>query len=274
MADETEVGVGQETGGAPDWTSALDADLRGVVTAKGWKGPGDVVKGYANLEKLVGFEKIPVPGKDAAPDVWDAVYARLGRPDAADKYDLGDFKPPADVPWDEAGQKAMLGAMHKAGLSSRQARAILDAYAAHSAEGMNAINAKIGEAQRAAQDQLQREWGAAHGAKLDVANRAFKMAFGDATEAARQIKLADGTFLFDNPALVRAFAAIGEKMGEETLKGQGGGRLTMTPQEAQAELARMHGDPEIIAKMLDKMHPENAALQAKREALSRAAYPA
>lgn len=281
MADETGGADTGATGGtqgggtsAPDWAATLDGDAKAVVTAKGWKSPVDVIKGYANLEKLVGMEKIPVPGKDAAPEAWDAVFARLGRPESPDKYDLGDFKPPEGLPWNEDGQKVMLGAMHKAGLSSRQARAVLDAYAAYSGKTVQAMNATIEGARQSAADQLRKEWGGAYDAKIDLANRAFKMAFGDKVDAARQIKLADGSYLGDNPALVRAFAKFGESLGEESLKGQGGGRMSQTPDEAKAELARFHGDKDIMAKLTDKTHPEYAALQAKRTALFQAAYPA
>lgn len=256
-----------------DWTAALDPDLRGLVQTKGWKGPADAIKSYTNLEKTLGADKIPIPGKDAKPEDWDTVYNKLGRPESADKYDLGDFKPPEGLPWSADVQSAMLKEMHAAGLSNKQARHILAKYAEMQGAQWTEINGKLAQSVEAATVALKKEWGSAYDAKVDVANRAFKFAAGDQLEAFRQIKLADGTYLGDNPIVVRAFAKLGEAMGEDTLKGQGGRRMSLTPEEAKAEIARMEGDKETAAKMADKNHPEYAALNAKRNALYNAAYP-
>jgi len=46
-----------------DWVTTLEPGHKDLVTTKGWKSPGDIVKGYTELEKLVGLEKIPMPAR-------------------------------------------------------------------------------------------------------------------------------------------------------------------------------------------------------------------
>jgi hypothetical protein len=65
------------------WTGPLDDAGRALVAAKGWRGPGDVVQSYANLEKLMGADRAGrtvVPPKDGdAAEAFDAFYDRIGQ---------------------------------------------------------------------------------------------------------------------------------------------------------------------------------------------------
>ncbi len=259
---------------AADWTGALAPELKTLAAHKGWRGPEDALRSYAHLERAFGADKVALPGKDAKPEDWDALYARLGRPAAPEQYDLADVARPEGMPWNAEGERAMLREMHAAGLSNRQARHLLSKYAEMQGGAWSAAASQGTRRVEEARSALRRDWGAAYDAKSDLANRAFRLAFGDGLDEARQLRLADGSFLGDHPSLVRAFARLGESLAEHPMAGaKGGAHLSATPEEARAEIARMHGEPATMRALTDRAHPEYAGLVAKRDRLYRLAYP-
>ena len=59
MTDAMPEETGREAAAADaGWTADL-GEHAGLVAAKGWKSPADVVKSYAHLERLVGNDRIP-----------------------------------------------------------------------------------------------------------------------------------------------------------------------------------------------------------------------
>lgn len=255
------------------WSAALDDSLRGLVEAKGWRTPADALKSYTHLERMVGGDKITVPGRDARPEEWERLYAKLGRPESAENYDLGDFMPPPELPWDPAIESSMLEAMHRAGLSSRQARALVSHYAEIQSEAVARMRAALGRSAERASDELRRAWGAEYGARLDMANRAFAHAAGEERDGLKNLRLADGSLLGNHPLVIRAFARLGEGLGEHGLAGRGGRHLTITPEDAKAEIQRLHSDPTAMQALTDKSHPDYESAVAKRKRLYEIAYP-
>lgn len=259
---------------AATWTGTLAPELKALAAHKGWRGPEDALRSYAHLERAFGADKVALPGKDAKPEDWDALYTRLGRPPEPEQYDMADVARPEGMPWNAEGERAMLREMHTAGLSNRQARHLLSKYAEMQGGAWSAAASQGAHWVEEARAALRRDWGAAYDAKSDLANRAFRLAFGDGLDEARQLRLADGSFLGDHPSLVRAFARLGESLAEHSMAGaKGGAHPGATPEEARAEIARMHGEPATMRALTDRAHPEYAAMVAKRDRLYRLAYP-
>ena len=76
------------------------------------------------------------------------------------------------------------------------------------------------------------------------------------------------------PELLALFARIGEAMGEDRLTGDGGALLSLGPESARAEIAKIEGqmiDPR--SPLMDRAHPEHDTLVARRAALYRVAFP-
>lgn len=113
-----------------EWTGGLPSDLKGLAEHKGWKEPADALKGYQALESFMGADKagrglvLPKDAEDA--EGYERVYKALGRPDSPEGYELNSFF--GDYEVNEEFMGAMAGAMHKAGLSARQAREMAAAY--------------------------------------------------------------------------------------------------------------------------------------------------
>jgi hypothetical protein len=77
-------------GGAADTREWLPETYRGNPLFADFKDPEAVFKYYENAARLVGVDKAEVLRlpKDPAAAEWADVYAKLGRPDTPDKYEL------------------------------------------------------------------------------------------------------------------------------------------------------------------------------------------
>jgi hypothetical protein len=247
-----------------DWSAAFDTDARALVAAKGWRGPEDALKSYANLERLMGGEKIALPAADAAPEAWDAVYARLGRPARADDYAL---EKPEGVAYADELAAGFRQAAFAAGLSDRQARALHDFYVKTATEHASADAARAEAASAELEQRLRRDWGAQYEAKVALARRAAR-AFAP-PEAVDGLAAA-----MEAPALMALFARIGAAMGEDRLAGDGGAALALGPDQARAEIARIEGQmTDLRSPLMDRAHPEHDTLVRRRDALYRLAFP-
>lgn len=162
--------AGGANGGAPtaggaaapeDWTASYAPDVRTAVQAKGYKSHADVAQGWLAASKLVGVDPnnvLKLPGKDAdekaSAAAMDAIYARLGRPDKADGYALPEALA-GDPVAAEFREKA-----HAAGLSSKQAEALLEWYTGVGAKAQEEAAAKNSETQGKLFAALKAEVGA------------------------------------------------------------------------------------------------------------------
>ena len=273
----TETTTAPETTAAPpapassDWTAALTPDTRAQLAPKSYANVEELAKAYVSLERTLGGEKIPLPGKDAVPEAWDRVYARLGRPATPADYDLSGFKAPDNVPWNGELQQSMVAEMHAAGLNSRQATRLLSRYAELAGDAGAAAETAAEQASAA----LRKEWGGRFDTNLDLARRAARGAFGDDFAAVRALRLADGSFLLDSPLLARAFARLGAERAEDgDLPGAKHAAFDGDAVDARQQITRLEADERFRRALLDRGHPEHAATLNRRSRLYATAYPA
>jgi len=116
-----------------------------------------LAKSYINATKMIGQDKVVIPTNNSTEEHWDDVYAKLGRPESADKYSL-DAKSEV-VNLDETAIKSFAEQSHKLGLNNKQAQGILEFYK-NNMEG-TAQQSKIDTetAQSQSEQQLRQEWG-------------------------------------------------------------------------------------------------------------------
>lgn len=258
-------------GAAPAWTDGLAPELTQLVTTKGWKNPGEALASYAGLEKLVGSDKIAVPGKDADEAAWNGVYDALGRPKDSKGYE---FKAPDDaatIAYDPKLADWFRGAAHQAGLNPRQAAQFHDRFVEMRREEVKAAVAQIETDRAAAMKALETKWGPQFAARKERALMAMK-ALGSPELAAYY----NATGAGDNPVVIEHYDALYERIGEDALKGSGAGLgLTMSQQEAEAEIKKIRGAATTDPKhpLMDRLHPEHQALVERIDRLSKIAYP-
>ena len=143
---------------ADGWLDRLPKDFEADKQILGqFKSPEAIAKALVHTKKMSGKlgEAIFLPGKDATPEEVAAFRAKLGVPEAVDKY------PTAieGLKLDEAQMKEFAGIAHKAGLTPAQFKDLVS-FEATRASAMDAKQkAELQTAEDTHQKELAAEWG-------------------------------------------------------------------------------------------------------------------
>lgn len=234
---------------ASDWTAGLGEESRGFVENKGWTSADQALESYRNLEKLHGAppEQIVKLPKEGDADGWKEVYTRLGRPEEASGYQLNEV----DMPEGAVDLTSNLREWaHEAGLSQAQASQIYDKYNARVVELGQEMQAQKAEQQKADEQALRREWGAAWDENIAAGTR-FRERFGLDNAALDKLEDALGF-----RGLLELSAAIGRGLGEhqrpEGAEDSGDGMtFVMTPAAAKAKIADLTLDKDFMGQYME-----------------------
>ena len=216
-------------------------DMRGYAENKGWKEPGDVLKGYRQLEEFLGADKagrgIVLPKDEKDQEALDKIYTALGRPEKAEGYELNSLL--AQEETDPAFVSAMAETMHGAGLSKAQAQRMAEAYQGH-----------YKAAQQAAVEAHQREVVEAERTlspeDKEQCRRGFRF-LGLNNQEAAAIEMYWGV-----GKAAQMFAKIGRALGEDRrVDGAGSGGFFGSPEAAKNRIAELKADPIFSKRYLE-----------------------
>ena len=232
-----------------DWKASLSEEIRSDKSLENIKDIEGLAKSYVHAQKMVGSDKIPVPNKYATDKDWDAVYEKLGRPKSADgyKYDL-----PQDKQVDEASLKEFSNQAHKLGLLPTQANGVVKFYNEMTAKSIQDTDSKALAARENSTKELKQEWGQAFDQKI---NQAATLAKSVGATELFDTNLADGTKLGDHPVMIKAFAELANKMGEDTIT-QASGPAYLTPNQIEKQIGEL---TQVGSAYWDKNHINHQA---------------
>ncbi len=224
MSEEVaEAPAAQEAEGqaSVDWKASIPEEVRGHKSLETIQDVGSLAKSYVNAQSMIGADKIALPGKSSTPEQWGEIYSKLGRPEAADKYELSNNLPEGQE-LDPTLMGGFTNTAHAAGLSTKQAQSLLDWYnnvlVDNSAQTTAAEQAQL--EQRT--NELKQYYGPAFEDRINLA-KAVSAQFTEGDENIFDVKLADGSLLGNHPDFIKMTANMGvfmkEKMGEDTLEG-------------------------------------------------------
>jgi hypothetical protein len=248
---------GTDTGAAGNnpapWNSGFDEDTSAYIQNKGWQSPTDILTSYRALEKFQGGSKnlLELPGVDAEPEAWDAVYNKLGRPESADKYELS-------LP--ENGDRELADwfkqTAHKTGLTAKQAQSLYESYNEVLGQKTQQSQQALMQQSEQAVTELKKEWGQAFDTQIDAGRRAVQALGYD------EAKLANVEQKLGTAEMLRLFAAVGSKMGEDSFESgdRSDAGFGVTPAAARQQIADlkmdknfmgeyMSGNPDAVSKM-------------------------
>lgn len=255
--------AGGEGGAPPEWLGIFSDKAPGEgqtasrewVKSKGFKDPDAMVSSYRELEaKFLSGDKIVLPKEGDSPEAIEAFHKAIGRPEAADKYDL---KLGEGEEVNEDLAKVMREAAFKAGVPASMFAAM--------AEPFNAYMRDVLQSHEAAQVQ-QRDAGVAE-YKSEVGDK-FNTHIAAGNKAMRLLELTGEDIAGIEQGLgtkktLALFAKLGMGMGEDILLDAGGRpKFSMSKEEAQAELDRSGKEPGYLDKL--KSDPN---VKARREHL-------
>lgn len=231
----------------PSWRDTLPEDIKGHASLARYKDVAEVAKAYLNAEKMIGAEKIALPGKHATDEDWMQVFRRLGAPEKPEDYK---FELPKDSVIDQEMVKNFQAIVHKHGVLPKQAESLLNWYGELSAKRQQEHLTQLKAAQDQDWDLLRKEWGDGLERKAAMARAAVKEYGGD--EMSDWLKQ---TGLDRHPQMLRFMSKMGEQLSEDTIpqgKGSGWGQ---TPDEIQQKINTIHADRK--HPYWDKMHPNH-----------------
>ena len=232
-----------------DWKVSLSDDVKADKSLENIKDINALAKSYIHAQKMVGSDKIPVPNKYATEDDWNAVYEKLGRPKTADGYK---FDLPQDKQVDEVSLKEFSSQAHKLGLLPSQAQGMVKFYNEITAKSLQDADSKALTARETSTKELKQEWGQAFDQKVSQAATLAKSV--GATELL-DTNLADGTKLGDHPVMIKAFAELANKMGEDSIV-QASGPTYLTPNQIEKQIGEL---TQTDSAYWDKHHPNHQA---------------
>lgn len=256
-------GGNAQGGAASDWKASLPEELRDNPSIKAFSDVQGLVKSYVNAQKMIGADKLVLPGKHASEDDWKAVYTKLGLPESVDKYELA-FKDEKVFDKDFSGKFKEVS--FKAGILPKQAQAMADWLVSENAKAGEAMQAERIKAIDAQLEGLKTEWGTAYNQNLKQAQIVVSK-FGDENLN----KYLDETGLGSDANLIKFLAKIGSSFKEDIVIATGEQTHAMTPAEAKAKANSLMAD--MKGPYYDKNHINHKAAVKEVQDLFNMAYP-
>ena len=231
------------------WKDSISEDFRNDPSIEKFTEIDALAKSYINATKMIGQDKIVIPTKNSSQETWDEAYAKLGRPESADKYAL-DAKSDV-VPFDETAIKSFAEQSHKLGLNNKQAQGILEFYK-NNMEG-SAQQAKIDTetAQSQAEQELRQEWGRDFDGKV---KQAGALAKANINPEVLDMTLSNGTRLGDHPEIIKGFAKIAGMMSEDKIVATESENVN-TVTDIETEISAITNDTD--GPYWNKQHPDH-----------------
>lgn len=235
----------------PEWVGRIkDEGLRAKVITKGFRDEEALAKSYFEAETKLGVvpERIAVlPKDDNDAEGYEAIYAKLGKPEKADGYGIVPLEGQ-----DPAWLGKMTGAMHAAGLSVKQAHALAtqfnEAEAARQAAEVDGFIAKV-EPELAA---LRQQWGD----RATIAANEESIRRGMAARRGTPQQREAAEFYLGTRRFLEAMLEDGKRMREDSgPRGALAGGAPSVPQDragAVAEIDRLVNDGPFMAKYLNR----------------------
>ena len=227
--------------------NTLPEELQTEPSLRNFTDAAGLAKSYVHAQKMIGADKLPLPGKSATDEEWNNVYQKLGRPNAADQYDFQ-----AVQGFDEPDLAAFKQIAYDTGLNGKQAERMAKSLAEKATTEISGQQERTETLDSEGKEELQKEYGKAFSQKMSLAKNAVNQLMGS-TELLDTVELSDGRLLGDHPDIIRMFVGLASQMGEDTLEGETND-LIMTPEEANRKLM------EVTAKdtpYWDKTHPQH-----------------
>jgi hypothetical protein len=255
--------------GGQDWRTGLSEDIRTNPHLETFKTPNDLAKSWINAQRLIGKEKLPVPTDKDGKEIWDTVYARLGRPDDPKGYKLPELQKPEGFPeFDAKEMEGLLSKAHELGLNNKQMGELYKTFMEGEIARYGQIKEGQGQSKLDAETNLRKEWGRAYEEKILKAKAVLNQHADD------DIRTMVEGGLGNDPRFIKFLSNIAGKLSEDGIGGKAQG-FAMSPEEAMSEIARIKGEAMTNPKhpYINKEHPEHDMMVEKMNKLFHFANP-
>lgn len=238
MEAPTETSVESTYGG---WKSGIGTDLRNSPLLQKFEDTPDglnkAMESHANLEKLLGHEKVPIPKNADDTEGWNRFSKAMGIPDKAEDYGLPNFEAPEnlkDLTFNK-GQFAEIAHAHKLtpdqtkGLWKMYTELSTEAYAKAVEGNQTALNDTI--------NQLRSEWGDTYDVNVELAQTVINKFSADQDSNDWLTST-----LTRDPKGIKFLAKLGDQFAEAKLGEFQMKKFSLGPEEAIEAALKMSRD--------------------------------
>ena len=223
------------------WKDKLGTDLRGSPFMNKFddsaEGLNKAFESHANLEKLLGHEKVPIPKGDDDVEGWNRFSKAMGIPDKAENYGLPDAKLPESLKGVTIDKNKFAEVVHAHKLTPSQAKGIWEAYQAINIDSYNKLMADHQAKLDGTVNALRGEWGDTYDVNVELGQTVINK-FASDQEANDFITAT----LASDPRGVKFLAKIGEQFAENKIGEFQMKRFSLAPEEAQEEINKATQD--------------------------------
>jgi len=223
------------------WKEHLRSDLRNSPLSQKFDndidGLNKFAESYANLEKLLGHEKVPIPKGPDDVEGWTRYSKALGIPDKASGYSLPDPALPETLKNAAINKERFAEVVHAHKLTPSQAEGLWKSY---NEINMDLYNRHVEGQKKNIADMVTRlkgEWGDTYDTNVELGQMVINKFSSD-----QEMNDYITAVLSQDPRGVKFLAKIGDqfaenKVGEFQMK-----RFSLAPDEAQSEIDKATAD--------------------------------
>ena len=258
-------GAAPQGNAVADWKLALPKELQENPSLKKFTDLSAMAGSYVSLEKLIGADKVVIPGQHATDDDWKKVFTKLGLPEDVTKYDVK-FKEGISLQKDFVEEFKKTA--HASGILPKQAQALADWFVAKN-EGSEAQVIQMRKQQQdTAIDGLKTEWGKDFDFNVSRAKSVLSK-FADKA----LMEYLDTSGLGSDANLVRLLSKVGGEMFKEDkiVNNDGDSVSQFSPSQARAEAVKIQADMKHPYNI--KEHPGHKAAVDEVRKLYDTAFP-
>ena len=223
------------------WKTQLPADFANSPTMQKFQdtkeGFTEAVKSHLLLEKLLGYEKVPIPKSKDDAVAWELLSKALKIPEKPDGYALPEVEIPESLKGLTFDKKKFSEIVHQNRLTPDAAKGLWEAYTTMSKQAYAAALKEHQDKLTAHINQLRGEWGDAYQSKVELGQMVINK-FSDNQEMNDFITAT----LSKDPNGIRFLAKIGDQFAENKVGDFKYQRHSLTPDEAQRELDSIRKD--------------------------------
>ena len=240
------------------WKSNLNTDLQGSPLMAKFDDTADGLNAafasHANLEQLLGHEKVPIPKGAEDVEGWNRFSKAMGIPDKAESYGLGDAQLPESMQGMTINKDKFAEIVHAHKLTPGQAKGLWEAY---QSEGINAYNqAQDGLTKQLTDtvNALKGEWGDAYDTNVELGQAVINK-FASDQDSIDYLTAVLGK----DPKGIKFLAKLGDQFAENKIPEFSMKRFSLAPEEAQGEIDKLVHDLEgpymnTMGKFTEKEH--------------------
>jgi len=225
------------------WKSSLSSDLASSPLAQKFddspEGLNEAFKSHANLEQLLGHEKVPIPKGPEDAEGWNRFSKAMGIPDKAEAYGLPDPSLPESMKGMTLNKEQFAEIAHAHKLTPAQAKGLWETYQATGVDAyskaMEAHQQKLTESI----NMLKGEWGDAYDSNVQLGQQVINKFSAD-----QEMNDYITSVLSTDPKGIKFLAKIGEQFAENKIGEFQMSRFSLAPEQAQEEIDKLVNDLE------------------------------